>query len=126
MSEPDDQRLSQHLPLGLNKGLENLQAWLASTGAPKVRDAPIIPPQGVGQVLPEPRPLSAAGDADLLIRPRSVWLGWRTQVPHSYLHKGESSHFILQGAKCHHRHTYSSSLADPSLSPQAGGGDRPV
>lgn len=52
MSEPDDQRLSRHLPLGLGEGLENLQGWLASTGAPKVGDAPIIPPQGVGQVLP--------------------------------------------------------------------------
>lgn len=52
MSEPDDQHLSQHLPLGLGEGLKNLQGWLASTGVPKVGDAPIIPPQGVGQVLP--------------------------------------------------------------------------
>lgn len=58
MSEPDDQRLSQHLPLGLGKGLENLQGWLASTGALKVGDAPIIPPQGVGQVLSAEAPLS--------------------------------------------------------------------
>lgn len=50
ISEPDDVRLSRHLPSG--KGFENLQGWLASIAAPKVGGALTMAPRAVGQVLP--------------------------------------------------------------------------